>query len=310
MKIIYATDIHYDITPEKPHYPYAIRNLKIFWDLLKEKMKTFDLFIGGGDLTVKGPACLEELAGFKEIVECITDRYIVTPGNHDLCPIKGMEKRYPGVEEYEYMELSETNFAKVFGDKGLLYSEMFSNVRLVAFAVRNEDPDNQLKRLEQELKKPGKKLVFSHYPVFQTRRGGFCSTWDYNRIRDVREKIAYLLAKPEHQVVCYFCGHQHINSTVPMTLKEDGTPQLELLENPKTMTGLQIETGAATQATCCYREIEVKNDRIFITLKQLPGINELAEGVMCADRSFDDAHTDVFSYHMGNEEERNIVIPL
>ena len=310
MKILYATDIHYDLTPEKPHYPHAVKNLEIFWGLLEEKMKNFDLFIGGGDLTVKGPACRKELEGFKRAVESITRIYLVTPGNHDLCPLKGMEKRYPGVEEYEYKELSETNYGKVFGEEGLLYSEEASGVRLIAFAVRNEDPDHQLERLERELKKPGKKLVFSHYPVFQSRKGGFCASWDYNRIRDVREKIALLMAEPKHQVLCYFCGHQHINGVVPMTLKDDGTPRLEYTENSKKGFGLQIVTGAATQATCCYREIEIREDRIEIRTKQLPGMTGLGQGVMNPDLSMDEDHPNLFSYHMGNEEERKLVIPL
>lgn len=311
MKILYATDIHFDITTEKIHYIHTAKYRQMFWDLVKDKMKTFDLFVAGGDLTVKGPACIDELIEFKKKVESITLNYIVTPGNHDLCPIKGMEKTYPGVEEYEYKNLEDTNFGKVFQDKGLLYSEVFGNVRLIAFAVRNEDPDNQLDRLEQELKKPGKKIVFSHYPVFQTRAAGFCAGWDYNRIGKVRERIARLLATERHQVVCYFCGHQHINSKVPMTVKEDGTPQLDILPVEQSrITGWQVETGAATQATCCYKEIEISDHAIAVITKQLPGVSGLAEGVMNEDKSFDQTHPDVTTYHMGNPDENNFMISI
>ncbi|HBN85240.1 MAG TPA: hypothetical protein DDZ89_15510 [Clostridiales bacterium] len=310
MKILYATDIHFDNTPNKPHYPYAVKNLEIFWNLLKDKMETFDLFIGGGDLVVKGPGCIEELADFKEKLESVTYKYIVTPGNHDICPLKGMEKTYPGVEEYEYKALTDTNYAKVFQDKGLFYSKMFGKCLLIAFAIRNDDPDNQLERLKRELKKPGKKIVFSHYPVYQTRFGGFCAGWDYNRIKGVREKIAKLLATPKHQVAGYFCGHQHINSRVPMTLNEDGTPHLEWKDRSIQGVGWQIETGAATQATCCYKEIEITDTQLIVTTRQLPGVSGLKEGVMNKEKSFDQTHPDITSYHMGNPDEMNFILPI
>ncbi len=311
MRILYVTDIHYDSTPDKPHYKYAVKYQEAFWSFLKENINRYDLFVAGGDLTVKGPACIEELYGFKQKVENITSDYIATPGNHDLCPIKGMEKTYPGVEEYEYTELDNVNFSKVFGEAGLRYSEVFEDIRLIAFAIRNEDPDDQLVWLEKELKKSGKKIVFSHYPVFQTRSGGFCAGWDYNRIGKSREKIASLLADEQHDVLFYFCGHQHINSKVPMNMDSDGKPELNINYATKgDGKRWQVETGTLTQATVCYREIEIEKDRISVSTKQLPGISGLVEGVMNETKSFDETHSDIYTYHMGNEDERDFEVNL
>ena len=119
MKLLFLTDIHYDSVPDKPHYAATNIVHPVFWPWLEAVKHEYDLIVCGGDLVVRGSAKREELVQFKEKMDALAHPYVIVPGNHDLCPIMGMEKTYPSVEEYEYMPLGETNFAQVFGEKGL-----------------------------------------------------------------------------------------------------------------------------------------------------------------------------------------------
>lgn len=95
-----------------------------------------------------------------------------------------------------------------------------------------------------------------------------------------------------------------------MTLNEDGTPHLEWKDRSIQGVGWQIETGAATQATCCYKEIEITDTQLIVTTRQLPGVSGLKEGVMNKEKSFDQTHPDITSYHMGNPDEMNFILPI
>jgi len=166
-------------------------------------------------------------------------------------------------------------------------------VKLIGFALRNGDPDGQLAWLEEELKEPIPKLVFNHYPVIPARSGGFCHTWDYNRIRDSKDPLAALLGDPANRVAAYFCGHLHINSVMPLG------------------NTLQIVTGPTGVALTAYREIEVNGDSLTVSTKRLPMFPDFVGELMCADeRSLDAEHPTIDSYHWGNAKECDLTIDL
>ena len=242
---------------------------------------------------MRGPGKMEELQAFKEKMDALGHPYRVAPGNHDLCPLMGMEETYPGLEEYEYKPLAETNFARVFGAEGLRNVTYLDGVKLIGFALRNGDPDGQLDWLAEELKEPLPKIVYTHYPVVPARSGGFCSTWDYNRIRDSKDPLAALLRDPSNRVAVYFCGHLHINSAMPIG------------------ACTQIVTGASGLSLATYREVTIADDKLTITTKRLPQFADFVGPMMCADeRSIDAEHGDIMTYHCGNPYELDLCIDL
>jgi len=292
MKLLFLTDIHFDSVPEKPHYAATNIVHPAFWNWLETLKDTYDLIVCGGDVVVRGPGKRAELEEFKTKMDAIGCPYVVVPGNHDLCPLMGMEKTYPGLEEYEYKPLHETNFAQVFGETGLRNVTYIGGIKMIGFALRNGDPDGQLVWLAKELQEPIPKLVYNHYPVVPARSGGFCATWDYNRIRDSKDALAALLGDSANRVAAYFCGHLHINSAVPLG------------------NTLQIVTGAAGLGLTAYREIEIEQDIIKVSTKRLPSFTDFVGSLMNENRSCDAEHPDMRSYHWGNEAEREIEIAL
>ncbi|MBQ4544839.1 MAG: metallophosphoesterase [Oscillospiraceae bacterium] len=294
MKILFLSDIHYDYDKDNINYPELNRVHSVLWDWLDKVKNDFALIIFGGDLVLRGSTRIEELRAFKEKADAIGHPYQVVPGNHDMGPRMKSETVYPGLEEYEYKELEETNFAKVFGEKGLRNITYVNGVKIIGFALRNNDPDGQLVWLEKELEEPVPKLVYSHYPVVPARSGGYCSTWDYRRIEHSKDTLANLLKNPEYQVAAYLCGHLHINSVVPVG------------------DCLQIVTGTVGSGITVYREIEISEKELNITTKRLPHFPEFVGQVTNPDEehSTDAEHKTVRDYHLGNEIERNLVIDL
>ena len=293
MKLLFLSDIHFDSEPQRPHYPATNTVHAVFWDWLDRVKHEYDLIVCTGDLVIRGPACRNELAALKAKLDTLSHPYVVVPGNHDLCPLMGMEQRYPGVEEYEYKPLSETNFAQVFGKDGLRNVTYIGGIKLIGLALRNGDPDGQLAWLSEELNEPIPKLVYTHYPVVPARSGGFCSTWDYNRIRDSKDALAELLRDPANRVAAYFCGHLHLNSVMPIG------------------TCAQIVTGAVGLSMTVYREIEICEYEMTVRTKRLPMFSDFVGELMCADeRSIDAEHPDIRTYHWGNAAERDFAIDL
>ena len=290
MKVLILADTHYDDGSRHLHYPDSEKATEGFWDWLKDTADKVDLIAVCGDITVKGTTHREELHHVKDRFDSLGTPYIMPAGNHDLCATKGMEERYPDLEEYEYVPLEETNYYHVFGGNGVRYSEIIDGIRFIGFSIRNDDPDGQLPWLVTELSKPGQKLVFGHYPLAPTRSGGFCHTWDYSRIETVVPRLIELLGKPENDVLAYFCGHQHINSIVSIG------------------NTFQIETASAVLGTTSYRIMDIDDKKIGISTRRLPYIDGYAGDLVLPERSADNEHATVHEYHYGNDNDLSIVI--
>lgn len=290
MKILILADTHYDDGSRHLHYPASEKAVNGFWSWLENMAPDVDMIAVCGDISVKGTTHRHELQYVKDKFDELGKPYILPAGNHDLCATKGMEERYPDLEEYEYVPLEETNYYKVFDEAGVRYSSVHGDIRYIGFSIRNDDPDGQLSWLATELKKPEQKLVFGHYPLVPTRTGGFCLTWDYSRIDTVIPQLAEALGNPDHNVLAYFCGHQHINSIVTMG------------------STTQIETASTVLGTTSYRIMDIDNTHIKVSTHRLPYMDSYAGDLVLPDRSTDDEHHSVHEYHYGNEKDLSIVI--
>ncbi len=290
MKVLILADTHYDNGSRQLHYPASEKVLSGFWDWLGDESSKCELVAICGDISVKGTKHLSELEYVRDQLDILTVPYIAPAGNHDLCATKGMEKRYPDLEEYEYVPLEDTNYYKAFGEKGVRYSSIFMGIRFIGFSIRNEDPDGQLAWLESQLIKPEPKIVFGHYPLVRTREGGFCRDWDYSRIDMTLPALVDLLGNRKHNVLAYFCGHQHINSIIPMG------------------STYQIETASTVLGTTSYRIMEISDDEIKLTTHRLPYVDGYAGDLTLPERSIDNEHITVHEYHFGNPTDLSLVI--
>jgi hypothetical protein len=133
-------------------------------------------------------------------------------------------------------------------------------------------------------------MIFCHYPLIPARDGGFCLNWGYSRIEKIKEELRELICAKESDVLGYFCGHLHINS-----VKKMGTTT-------------QIVNGASGLATVSYKEIDIEKNRISVKTKFIPGYDDLYGSIMGTDDSIDVSHSDIRSYHLGNDDERDFDI--
>jgi calcineurin-like phosphoesterase family protein len=288
-RVVYVTDTHFNGNSGS-HYPRSHAAFPLFMEELLRKKEEIDHLIISGDCVNRGSARIYDLELFRDALESLGITYHVTAGNHDLAHSKKYAAMYPGMEDWEDCPLSETNFGKVFGEKGIREHFSLRDLDVLLFTLRDKDPDGQLEWLESKLSKGLETLVFCHYPVIQSRKGGFCADWGYSRIGEVRQRLTEILEGEQAEVVGYFCGHQHINSRV----QSAGTEH--------------IVTGALGTSPYCYRTMDICEEQIRIITHQLAGLSGPFNEVMNADRSADSSHATLRSYHWGNTDERDFTI--
>ena len=290
MKILHLADIHYDLNKEHLHYEASKEMVIKLFNWLIDNRSNYDLIAISGDITVKGTTYIAELAFVKDKFDKLDIPYIIVPGNHDLCPLKGMEKRYPDLEEYEYKELEKTNFYKVFGENGVRFNKVVNDIQLIGFAIRNDDPDNALDWLIEALNTPHEKLVFCHYPIIPTRISGFCSTWDYFRIENSLTQLNNIIFDKKNKVLGYFCGHQHINSII------------------KVNNCYHIETASAVLGSCSYRTIDISATHISVSTNSFNNPDTWVGDLTAPERSYDINHETSPIYHRGNKNDLIAII--
>ena len=289
MRILYATDTHFN-GKSGPHYPRSHIAFPLFVEEIRRQRDSVDRIVVSGDCVNRGSARIDDLECFREELEGLGLPYHVVAGNHDLAPSREYAAMYPGMEDWEEKPLIETNFGRVFGERGLRDSFEAEGLRILLLTLRDEDPDGQLEWLEAELADGADTLVFCHYPVVQSRAGGFCADWGYRRIGAVRSRLTDAVDNGQSRVLAYFCGHQHINSRVRRNATE------------------HVVTGATGSSPYCYRTIEIRPRDIQIRTHRLPDIPSGLSEAMNPDRSEDADHTDMASYHWGNPDERDFLI--
>jgi len=291
VKILYANDLHAS-GPFPAHYPKTEIAVPKFFEMLKENPHGVDRVVIGGDCVNRGGAEIEEIRWMHAQLEATGLPYHVVAGNHDIAPSKAFAERYPGMEDMEDCPLTETNFGQVFGKEGIRSVVHVGAWQLVMISVRNEDTEEQVAWLSRQLTRPKPTLIICHYPLVPSRKDGFCHEWGYSRIKTVIPPLTELIQQNDTHVRAYFCGHQHINSRMPI-----GDAQ-------------QIVTGSVGLATCCYRILEFTGYKINVTTHRLPDIPNWLEDAMNPDRSSDEDHPTLESYHWGNEDERTFEISV
>ena len=276
------------------------------------------LLVISGDLVNRGSARIDDLEYFKKTLEGWGIPYLVCPGNHDLTPSKRFAEMYPGMEDMESVPLSETNFGSVFGLSGLRGEISIDGIRILSFALRDEDPDGQIDWLEERLATTVPTIVFGHYPVLASRSGGFCSTWGYARIANVRDRLRNVLACSPAKVIAYCAGHQHLNSVVrnedgssekPRKTTQDDLPEephAAFADSPRGFT--QIVTGALGTSPYCYRWIDIENGCVSFSTEFLDGFEDWMTEAMNPDKAIDEEHPDNKSYYLGLPREQRITI--
>ncbi|HPJ22345.1 MAG TPA: metallophosphoesterase [Clostridia bacterium] len=285
MKVLILADTHYDDGSRHLHYPASKEAVNGLWQWLLAESQGYDLVAICGDITVKGTTHLNEIEYVKNMMDSLGKPYIVVPGNHDLCPVMGMEERYPDLEEYEYTELENTLFYRTFKEDGVRYSRVLNDIRFIGLAIRNDDPDGQLDWYLRELERPEKKIVICHYPITRTREDGFCSWWGYSRIDKVIDTMREMTGSPDSKVLAYFCGHQHINSIVRMN------------------DTIHVETASTVLGPASYRILEIDDSKIALATHRLPYIKAFTGQFTLPDQSKDESHMTVEEYHLGNKDD-------
>ncbi len=286
-KILYVNDVHFSGTFQ-PHYPKTDVVLPEFFSLLQSRAGEFDLLIIGGDLVNHGSVRIEELEQFRAALMKIGTPFQVVAGNHDMSVNnRKYAEMYPDMERWEDCSMEETNFGRVFGRAGIRNTQMVDGIKLIFFSIRNNDFAEQLVWLKAELADEKPAMLFCHYPLVSSRRGGFCSKWGYNRIDSVRKPLIKIIENHSDKIIAYFCGHQHVNSRVKIGQTE------------------QIVTGSLGLETCCYRILNIHSSTVHVSTHRLPDIPNWLDDAMNPEKSIDDEHNSIEKYHWGNYNERN-----
>jgi 3',5'-cyclic-AMP phosphodiesterase len=289
VKILYANDLHAS-GPFPAHYPKTEIAVPKFFEMLRENPHGVERVVIGGDCVNRGGAEIDELRWMHDQLEATGVPYHVIAGNHDIAPSRVFAERYPGMEDMEECPLEETNFGQVFGEAGIRSVTPLGDWTLVMFSIRNEDTDGQVAWLQEKLSKLERIILVGHYPFIPSRNGGYCHEWGYSRIGAVIPQLTELINKNDTRVRAYFCGHQHINSRMPIG------------------NAHQIVTGSVGLSTCCYRVLDIQADKIKVTTHRLDDISNWLGDAMNPDRSFDEDHPTFESYQWGNDNERTFEI--
>jgi len=239
-----------------------------------------------GDLTSNGSVDVSSLILAKQWMDQIGIPYLAIPGNHDTGANRWRSERFPNSEYYEDVAYEETNFAKVFQEPAILQRE-FDECVVIAFSVREHDPDHVLAPLEkfiQDTVKPV--LLFGHYPVIETRdEGHLYASGHKDFIPASAVDLKGIIERNPH-VRIYGCGHIHAN-----TIRKLGT------------SCLQITAGGLGPGASTYRLYSISQHELHYQTLLGSGALHYLSGQQIGSY-------DTFEYHLGSAEERYGTIRL
>lgn len=294
---IHASDLHYE-TGEKIQEPMANARISCMIKDINnmQRAENIRFVLLSGDITNRGSANEEELAGAKAALGALDVPYHAVAGNHDLAPHRKFAEMYPGKEDLHDGPVWTSNYSKIMGAENTRFSFEEQGYHFLGVSPRNEDPDNMLDWLEHEIAAiPGKGFVMAHYGLYPPRNAGVLHGWGFARIEKILPRFRSIMEQAGKKIVAYLYGHNHVNSIVNV----NGTCHV---------------SGGGIQKGCTgYRLFKCYEDRVessFHLLSDMALHDFNYWGKDKPDRCVDDTHTTVEEYHKGNNTEQCFTLPV
>ncbi|PSR27576.1 MAG: metallophosphoesterase [Sulfobacillus benefaciens] len=205
LTIVHLSDLHWDTTlaGNLPEWENLCQALRIMHP---------DLVIITGDLSSTGSHDEQALLQVRFALDEMELEYLVVAGNHDLGANSLRGRQFPWTEAYEDVPWTHTHFYHVFRQPPVVRWNHLG-VTILAFSIRQHDPDNTLALLESYLKtETAPVLAFGHYPLIPVSHEGPLATFGgHDYLGGTLDDLHRLFSRFP-QVQLYGCGHVHAAS--------------------------------------------------------------------------------------------------
>lgn len=277
MKILHISDLHFDSENERDNLGNNYNLNKVQDNLCQLGA---DLAIISGDLTSDGCVHSSSLMRAKEWIDGLGIPYIAIPGNHDLGANLWRSDEYPNLEYYEQAPFEQTNFGKVFKQSSVV-SKRVGEVVVIGVVLRENDPDDALKKLENTIKDIKQPIILcGHYPLVPTRNKGILKSFGFEDFIPKTAKSLQRIINKYNQIKIYACGHVHSNTVKQITT-----------------SCWQITAGGLGPGPSTYRIYSLSNQSLqYQTL--------LGAGPLDFWGHSDIDSSDTLEYHLGKADER------
>lgn len=277
VSIVHISDLHIELEPAR-RYPHCRQALDSIRPVLLAEQP--DLLVVSGDLTTYGSADIRHLEAARRWLDSLCLPYLAVAGNHDLGANAPRGARYPDTERFVPTPFPETGFGQVFGPEPVRSVDL-GPVRIIAFSLRDGDPDEALVALDRLIRDTVRPcLVYGHYPVVPTRQHGILAQFGYSEFTpNTIEELRTILQAPN--VKLYGCGHVHANTLQRIS------EQL-----------VQMSAGALGPGASTFRVLSVTESTV--TFRTVLGTGALSFW----DSLIPDFHESP-EYHLGSPEERS-----
>lgn len=212
-RIVHVSDLHLEPAGKEQYAGLAARLERISEVVAGLEP---DFVVATGDLTNRGSHQPADFQLAKQWLEELQIPYLATPGNHDLGANRTRSELFPDTEHYEARPYPQTGYAQIFGRK-VVTRAVVGDLSIFGIALREDDPDGALERLERMLAKTaGPVVVAGHYPAVPARpwpcTGAFGAQ---GYVDDSAPRLAQIILN-NHHVIAYLCGHVHVTSKAPI----------------------------------------------------------------------------------------------
>ncbi len=205
LTIVHLSDLHWDVI-----FAENVREWENFCQALR--LMHPDLVIVSGDLTSTGSHNEKGLQQVRWALDQMELEYLVVAGNHDLGANSFRGQHFPVSEAYENVPWSQTHFFQVFRQPPVVRWN-HQGITILAFSVRQHDPDHTLVLLESYLtEETTPVLAFGHYPLIRVSHEGPLATFDSHEYLGETLDDLYRLFYRFPRVQLYGCGHVHVAS--------------------------------------------------------------------------------------------------
>jgi len=231
-----------------------------------------DFVLVTGDIANDGEP--DQYADFTRHMSNLGVPFYPVPGNHHDGGYKSVGRGY----------------LESIGPDRVNYSFDHKGIRFIMLARYNTDPDREwVEALIAESDLPV--IICDHMPMHPVRTAGRATTYHMSA-----SWLEALFERHPGKVVAFISGHTHVSSLV----RRDGVHH--------------INTQALATCPHSYRLFDVHDDRMEVRtfkLQDRPGERFWWGGLQWGlEDGVDDEHPTNLLYNFGNEEERELVVPL